>query len=255
MSVLSRLNYYRRIFPAYLTSQKSQLSFWHEVPEVNENFDPVRLGEYYMSFFSKADYPGSYDQDGIPLLNYHGKLGLQYNPIAIAQYGLGNYNQFCRTGDSERRQKFIAVANWLISNLEQNSSGLWVWHHHFDWEYRTLLKAPWYSGLAQGQGISLLLRAYKLTGEKKYLDTANLAFESFNKEIKEGGVIYVDGEGAVWIEEYIVDPPTHILNGFIWALWGVYDYYLGTNDKIAKKIFDHCTQTIAKNLYKYDTGF
>ena len=31
-------------------------------------------------------------KNGIPLLNYHGIIGKQYNPIAIAQYGLGNLN-------------------------------------------------------------------------------------------------------------------------------------------------------------------
>lgn len=33
--ITRRLNYYRRIFAAYLTPQKSQLTFWHEVPEEN----------------------------------------------------------------------------------------------------------------------------------------------------------------------------------------------------------------------------
>ena len=148
-----RLHYYRRLFAAYLTSQRSHLTFWYEVPEVNESFHPGELDEYYMTFTAKADYPGAYDQAGIPLLNYHGKVGTQYNPIAIAQYGLGNYNLFHRTGDAERRRKFLAVADWLVTNLEQNLAGLWVWNHHFDWEYRTSLKAPWYSALAQGQGI------------------------------------------------------------------------------------------------------
>ncbi|MGB9553467.1 MAG: hypothetical protein ACPL7L_03735, partial [bacterium] len=71
----NRLNYYRRIFAAYLISKKSHLTFWHEVPEVNENFRISELGEYYMPFTAKADYPGQYDQKGIPLLNYHGKIG------------------------------------------------------------------------------------------------------------------------------------------------------------------------------------
>ena len=41
--------------------------------------------------------------------------------------------------------------------------------------------------------------------------------------------------GDVWIEEYIVDPPSHILNGFIWALWGVYDYahWIGSHRGVA----------------------
>lgn len=83
MSIQQRINYYRRLFPAYLGSAKSQLSFWHDSPEVNERCQPKELGEYYMPFTTKADYAGAYDAAGIPLLDYRGKLGLQYNPIAM----------------------------------------------------------------------------------------------------------------------------------------------------------------------------
>jgi len=55
-----------------------------------------------MPFIAKADYPGFYDDKGIPMLDYHGTVGLQYNPIAIAQYGLGNYNLYYRTGEKSR---------------------------------------------------------------------------------------------------------------------------------------------------------
>ena len=255
MSTLSRLNYYRRIIPAYLTSPKSQLTFWHEVPEVNENFLLGHLGEYYMPFTAKADYPGQYDNAGIPLLNYHGKLGLQYNPIAIAQYGLGNYNLFCRTGDPQRRRKFLTVADWLVTHLEKNDSGMWVWNHHFDWEYRTRLKAPWYSALAQGQGISVLVRAHRDVGDTVYLDAARRAFEPLLKTVDKGGVAYRDDNGHTWFEEYIVFPPTHILNGFIWASWGVYDYFLATEDPVAQRLFNQAVETLAANLHQYDAGF
>ncbi len=118
-----------------------------------------------MSFARKADYRLHCDSPGIPLLDYHGQIGLQYNPIAIAQWGLGNYNLYCADRDSARREKFLAASDWLCTNLEQNRFGISVWNHHFNWEYRNPLKSPWYSGLAQGQGISLLLRAH--------LDTAS----------------------------------------------------------------------------------
>lgn len=255
MSIEQRINYYRRLFPAYLGSAKSQLSFWHESPEVNERCQPKELGEYYMPFTAKADYRGDYDEAGIPLLNYHGELGRQYNPIAIAQYGLGNYNLFLRTGDRERRRKYLTVADWLVTHLEQNPGGLWVWNHHFDWEYRTRLKAPWYSALAQGQGISLLVRAHRETDHEDYLDAAKRAFATFLKNVDEGGVVYIDENGCAWFEEYIVSPPTHILNGFIWASWGVYDYFLATGDPRAQELFDQAVRTLIANLQRYDVGF
>jgi heparosan-N-sulfate-glucuronate 5-epimerase len=255
MTVLSRLNYYRRIAAAYLTPLESQLDFWYEPPEVNPRALCDTLGEYYMPFTRKADYQGVYDEQRVPMLNYRGAIGVQYNPIAIAQYGLGNYNLFQRTGDPLREEKFLRAANWLLWNRERNAAGLSVWNHHFDWEYRTPLKAPWYSGLAQGQGISLLVRAHQATGDGRYLSAAADAFESFLATTDHGGVTYVDNSGNIWVEEYITSPPTHILNGLIWASWGVYDFYLATSSLAAKGLFSKVMDTLSGNLQNYDTGF
>jgi heparosan-N-sulfate-glucuronate 5-epimerase len=255
------LRYYRRIFSAYLLGGKSHLTFWHETPAENPHATVNELGEYYMLFAEKADYQGLYDESGIPLLDYHGQIGAQYNPIAIAQYGLGNYNLFLHSGDPIRRQKFFLAADWLCAHLESNPHGLAVWNHHFDWEYRDTLKAPWYSALAQGQGISLLVRAHKEACAHKepdavrYLDAAQRALASFYEPVEEGGVAFTDERGDLWFEEYIVSPPTHILNGFIWASWGVYDYFLATRDSSAHDLFARATQTLLHNLDRYDLGF
>ena len=129
------------LLPAYLQRlswfRTSQLTFWHETPEINPRATAARLGEYYMLFREKADYSGHYDDAGIPNAQYHGAIGLQYNPIAIAQWGLANYNYFCETGKGWH--KTLKAADWLASNLEQNAHGLWVWNHHFDWDYRDTL--------------------------------------------------------------------------------------------------------------------
>lgn len=255
MDVTARLRYYRRIFSSYLTHRASHLNFWHDIPRENPHAPTDRLREYYMDFFEKADYAAYLDSKGIPMLDYHGSIGLRYNPIAVAQWGLGNYNLYVKSNDAGRRQKFLAASDWLCSHLEQNSGGAWVWQHHFDWEYRTRLKAPWYSGLAQGQGISLLLRAYVDTGAESYKDAAQKAFVSFLLSTAEGGVVFEDADNHIWLEEYIVFPPTHILNGFIWAVWGVRDYFLVTNDASAKKLFDESIATLKATLDRYDCGF
>jgi heparosan-N-sulfate-glucuronate 5-epimerase len=255
MTFAARWNYYRRIVPAYLGSGRSQLSFWHEVPEINPRTTSERLGPYYMLFREKADYAGHYDTNGIPMLDYRGAIGLQYNPIAIAQWGLANYNIFCETRYESRRKNALKAADWLAANLEQNSQGLWVWNHHFDWEYRDTLKAPWYSGLAQGQGVSLLLRTCAEAPSQNYLEAARRAFVPLTKPIREGGVLFEDDEKNLWIEEYIVDPPTHILNGFIWALWGVFDFWLALTDSTARQVYERGVQTLFHNLVSYDTGY
>jgi heparosan-N-sulfate-glucuronate 5-epimerase len=252
---VSRLQYYRRIFSAYLVPGNSHLTFWHDTPRANPEASIHQLGEYYMLFAEKADYPGHYDSAGIPMLDYHGKIGLQYNPIAIAQWGLANYNLFRQNQNDERKKKFLAASDWLCAHLETTSHGLWVWNHHFDWEYRSPLKAPWCSALSQGQGISLLVRAYRETAAVAYLEAAERAFDSFLKSTHEGGVAFRDARGNLWFEEYIVSPPTHILNGFILATWGVYDYFLMTGSQPARDLFEQAVITLRTNLDRYDLGF
>jgi hypothetical protein len=251
----ARLNYYRRVIAAYVLRRPSHLDFWHETPELNEQARPGELGEYWMTFRAKADYSGPYDAAGIPLLNYRGTIGLQHNPIAIAQWGLGNFNLFVRTGEEERLKRALRAADWLIANLDTNRHGVAVWHHHFDWEYRQPLRAPWYSALAQGQGISLLVRAFKVTQGPAYAEAAEGAFRAFLLEVGKGGVSVRNGSGEVWFEEYLVEPPSHILNGFLWASWGVYDYALLTGDQAARGLFEAAGRTLVANLHRYDTGY
>lgn len=254
-SLGDRLQYFHRIFHSYLVPGPSQLTFWHETPQVNHNACTDELGEYYMPFAEKANYSGPFDSSGLPMLDYHGRIGRQYNPIAIAQWGLGNYNALCREQNQACRNKFLLASEWLRSHLEQNSWGVRVWNHDFDWEYRTRLKAPWHSGLAQGQGISLLVRAWQVTRDPAYLNAAHAAFQSFCKPVSGGGVSFTDRAGDLWFEEYIVTPPTHILNGFIWACWGVHDYFLATRSGAAKQLFARAIETLRKNLHRYDLGF
>ena len=252
---MGRFQYYRRIASAYLAPRGTHLSFWHETPAENPRASVSQLGPYYMTFYAKADYAGPHDDAGIPMLDYRGKIGRQYNPIAIAQWGSGNYNRFTETCDRSRKLKFLAASDWLCHNLQPNSSGLMVWNHHFDWEYRSTLRSPWYSGLAQGQGVSLLLRAYRETANSKYQESARLAMEALQAPTDRGGVAFTDAHEDIWLEEYIVDPPTHILNGFLWALWGIYDHWLATQDVASYTLFKRATATLVRNLHAYDLGF
>lgn len=253
-----KLNYWRRIFSAYVLKRNSQLTFWHGQPGVNEGAFSVPdqgIGQYYQLFKNKANYPGPFDYNGIPLLNYHGIIGKQYNPIAIIQFGLGNYNLYKKTNQEQCKGRFLKVVNWLVDNLEQNQCGHWVWNHKFDWEYFQVLKNPWYSALSQGQGLSILARAYQETKDEKYLQAANKVFQTLVIDIKNGGVKHIDKNGYIWLEEYLVEPPSHVLNGFVWALWGVYDYYKLTKDDRALELYNQCLKTIKDNLYQFDIGF
>jgi hypothetical protein len=114
---------------------------------------------------------------------------------------------------------------------------------------------PWVSGMAQGRGIHVLIRAYNMTGDTKYLEAAHLALNSFYKETKDGGVTYKDQNGW-WYEEYVTgrDLEPRVLNGMVFALLGIYEYYKFTGDQDAKFLFDQGILSLKDNLYKFDSG-
>jgi hypothetical protein len=118
-----------------------------------------------------------------------------------------------------------------------------------------MLEAPWYSGLAQGNGLSLLVRAAMVTNDPRFVNGAHAAFESFQRPVADGGVVVTDRQGHLWIEEYLVDPPSHILNGFIWAAWGVYDYAVWSRRPEAMTVWERSVETLAARLHEFDTGW
>jgi heparosan-N-sulfate-glucuronate 5-epimerase len=249
-----RAAYLARVLRVYIHRSSGPLSFWHETPELNEHAFGGGAA-YFMRFAGKASYKGPFDSAGIPLLDYQGNIGRQYNPIAIAQYGLARFNSWLVSDAPDDRIAWANAADWLASGMRSNAFGVQVWMHDFNWPYRQVLRAPWYSGLAQGNGLSMLVRAAKASGDAAYADAAHSAFEPLRRHVSDGGVLVRDEYNDIWIEEYLVEPPSHILNGFIWALWGVYDYANWSGKKEAEKLWTSCVCTLERRLHEFDTGW
>ena len=166
---------------------------------------------------------------------------------SITSYALTNMGNYM---DIDCRTKVLNQVNWLVDNIDEEGT----WKHSFKLPFYKMDK-PWINGMGQGLAISSLIRAYQLTAEQKYIDTAKKAFNPFEKQIKDGGVIFTDPKRRIWIEECAIEPPPHILSGFIYALFGIYDLYTIKQHKLAKELWHNCINTLERNLPKYDLGF
>jgi heparosan-N-sulfate-glucuronate 5-epimerase len=82
------------------------------------------------------------------------------------------------------------------------------------------LQPGWFSAMAQGQAMSLLVRAYYITGHTTFLQVARRALWPFSVPVPKGVLGSLDGP---WFEEYPSAHPLHVLNGFMFSLLGLYD--------------------------------
>lgn len=191
-----------------------------------------------------------FNQDSVPVVDYGGDIGRQINPVTVAQYGLNNWELYLQTQESQYRNVFIIQSNWLVDHQEEGR-----WTYNFKIKERSLQKG-WISAMAQGQAISLLLRTWQLTEDSLYFRSAQEALGVFQLTLDQGGVSFIESDSSIWFEEY---PnrlnPSHVLNGHIWALFGLWDYYRVTRDPTAKKLFDAGVRAVEDQVDCYDTGY
>ncbi len=158
---------------------------------------------------------------GIHILKKKIKGNMLHKVVSVHLRGHGFIDNVTLANNAHLAQ-FYYAANWLVLNQDQ----------HGGWPImvtRSLangaLKLPpgWYSAMAQGQAMSLLVRAYVRTGNRKYLDTALRSTHIFDVPSADGGVLAKFMDRYPWYEEYPTIPSCFVLNGFIYSLLGLYD--------------------------------
>lgn len=188
------------------------------------------------------------DEHNIRRYFHHGKP--YYNCILIAQQGLTEYGYWLFDKQESHMKYMSAVANWFENN--QTADGIWEFEYDFyNANVSATLPAPWVSAMGQGQAISFLCRYAILTSNEKYFEIAERALEPFNKTVDQCGVVAYIG-GFPMYEEYPSIPPSFTLNGFVYALFGLYDLSILHNSSQAKELFDKGMKTLEYVLPLYD---
>jgi heparosan-N-sulfate-glucuronate 5-epimerase len=211
----------------------------------------------YPKYFIDFNFDGSdrilFDEKGVVMYDYGAtSVGVQYNPTTISQYALFLYKEYYDTKNQRFKDQFLVQANWLVENARQKEK-FSVWECKFDWEFYGMT-SPFVSAMAQGEGVSVLIRAFNLSRNTKFLDVANSAINAFKVEMSLGGVKYTDNDGFAWFEEYADEnaESSKVLNGFIFALFGLYESFEFNTE--AQDLFWQGANTLISNLHRYDTG-
>jgi hypothetical protein len=157
------------------------------------------LGPYYISF------------------GRDGALG----EIAILQFGLEQHARWKRTGQRGYRELFLEQAEWAAS-AQRDIAGVRGFY-------------ACRSARAQGEAISLLLRAHQETGNAAFLDRAIDAAAPLAADLRNGG----------WSQS---------LTDWICALWGLFELSRATNLRHVTEQYRQSVAMLERDLPRYDSG-
>lgn len=199
------------------------------------------------------------NNDSLPLVDYgvlkNIYIGIQYNPITTIHSADKYYEEFVNDSNETAKQLFLKHIDRLLDNALHVNGYLFFYYNFLFPDYH--LKPPWYSAMAQGEALPRLIDAYKITNNSIYLDSAkkamNVLFININNPC-ECGVTYKTFDRGWWYEEYANgnDQGPRVLNGMMYTLLDLYNYYDFTNDNSALFLFNQGKKSLVNDLQDYD---
>lgn len=204
-----------------------------------------KIAGYYNDLTGKVSSNTLLDSDGIPVSVIAGGEKRHF-PIAIFQYALGCYDlSLIDPDDSKRTLESLRVcSDWALSAQREDGS----------WDAFGPIGSEKYSvsSMAQGEGCSMLLRAWLAFGDERYREAALKAAEFMLVDMAQGGVCSYESN-ELFLEEYPQHPRRSVMNGWIFSLFGLYDASLV--DERFSEPFKRSAATLAQHLLDYDAGF
>jgi hypothetical protein len=217
-----------------------------------------KLGVYYIDMrpsivhYTESIYDGTFDENNVPMCG-DGKGGFYYSVVNICQYCFIIHAQYL---DNEKDNELRILKNCLdkLESLKYEDDLIAKWDiNYFNSRYK--LSPPWVSAMDCGEVLSFYLRMYQILNDENLLSTSKKIFNFLKIDARNGGVRRIDENGCLWFEEYPSNPPSYVLNGFIYTIFGLFDLYRVSKDLEVKKDIDECINTLKKNLYRFDAGY
>jgi D-glucuronyl C5-epimerase C-terminus len=201
---------------------------------------------------------GTTDGTGVQMFLRNGVL--VDHPVRQAQYGLALLNTYRLT----HQTWFLTMAErqgLRLLNRKVVARGAWWYPYPFAFPLGAgiggAMTPPWYSAMAQGQALSLFVRLGEVTGEAGWSAAADATFASLTLgySATDPWVTWSDATNHRWLEEYpnqTTAASGRVLNGHLFAVFGVWDYWRTTHSAAAAALFSAALQTVQANLL---TGF
>lgn len=199
--------------------------------------------------------PHPKDADGIQVFEYKGEK--YYHPTLLTMQMSWYVDSFIQSGDSIYFKTILNYYDKILELIEETDNTIWI-AYPFDYAIHgnidDVMKAPWYSGMAQGTLLKIFSQLYVLTNDIKYFNQATKVFNTFNsiKGLNKRWITQIDKRNYLWIEEYPDDiVPNNTLNGFLYGLFGIYEYYLISENDHAEFLLKAGITTLKKYLTEF----
>lgn len=238
---------------------------------IAENIKSQSLNHYYIKFDTDTSKLNrlitSFDKNGIPLNTTYidvKEKKLHYYPISIGQYALAIFNSYIDKNRIEDKEQFLKIADWFMDNkIDSDYLGTY-WLTHVDKpEYNVF--TPWKSAFTQSRALSVLMRAWQITGDNKYFETCIKSLKIFTIPVEAGGVSsYFTLDKRIELpifEEYTAEKATRVLDGHIFSLFGIHEFIRANGNshkesyQLASNIFQQGINALIHILPKYDMGY
>lgn len=219
-------------------------SVWHVNQDIGKCFSTEEVKGYYNNLTEKVTkMPELLDTEDLPRL----KIGADKyvdSGVAIFQYGLGAYDLYLQTGDDKYHKKFLQAVDWTVK--KQEACGAWDNFSYFYPDHP-------HGAMAQGEGTSLLIRAYVDSGDELFLKRAKFAIDFMLTSVEDGGTTLYESSDTILLE---YPHRKAVFNGWIFAWWGLYDYVSITKDEGRyKTVLDNSLQTLVRMLPSFSNSY
>lgn len=205
------------------------------------------MSDVALPYNSSAVYeiPVSRDATGVAMYRLPADGKLYNHPVDQAQDAMAALNNYRITHRAAYLNRAVLDAQRLIDRRVVSDEA-WYYPYPYDFALHggsTVMRAPWFSGMAQGQALSAFVRLYRVTGEQKWRDAADATFNSFRNAPVQGlpSTVHIDAANNLWLEEYPLWPPAssdQTFNGHVFAVFGLYDYLRLTGDPAAVDLWN-----------------
>jgi heparosan-N-sulfate-glucuronate 5-epimerase len=171
-------------------------------------------------------------------------------PAGLAQLALGWWERLL-AGDPTAGGEFDRTCELLARRGVMIGESL-VWHHDVR-DHKYGIEPPWISALAQGEAGAVFARAYIRSGDDEHARLARSAIRPLLGTA--GPTVVAHTEHGPALEECPSEPPSLILNGWVYALCGLRDVAVALSDGEAEGMLNTSTATLRMTLPRYDVGW